>query len=183
MSIFLGQCALPKSYMNNNLIRIFTVKKLKNTKAIGKIAIIGIIIVVIIIAGVGYYLTIPQPKIKDTLIIGTTDSVETCLDTARAYDYFGFEIIQSLGSPLVDFKAGATGAASDFIPALATSWSASDDGLRWTFNLRQGVKYADGTEFNATDVKYTFDRGMGIADPVGSFWALGSVTLSKASQL
>jgi peptide/nickel transport system substrate-binding protein len=155
---------------------VFTVKKLKmkDAKAVSKMVIIGVLIVVIVIAGVaGYFLTLPQVKLKETLIMGTTDSVETCLDPARAYDYFGLEIIQSLGCPLVEFKGGATGAASDFVPSLATSWSASDDGLHWTFNLRQGVKYADGTEFTADDVKYTFDRGMGIADPDGSFVGIG----------
>jgi peptide/nickel transport system substrate-binding protein len=39
--------------------------------------------------------------------------------------------------------------------------------------LRQGVKFDDGTEFNATHVKYTFDRGMGIADPEGPFVGIG----------
>jgi peptide/nickel transport system substrate-binding protein len=136
--------------------------------------IVGVLIIVIIIAGVaGYYLMAPQTKVKETLIMGTTDSVESCLDPARAYDYFGFEIIQALGSPLVAYKPGATGVESDFIPQLATSWSVSDDGLRWTFNLRQGVKYDDGTEFTADDVKYTFDRGMEIADPDGSFVGIG----------
>jgi peptide/nickel transport system substrate-binding protein len=148
--------------------------KMKNAKAVGKMVIIGVLIVVIIVAGViGYYFIAPQPKLKETLIIGTTDSVETCLDPARAYDFFGWEIIQSLGCPLVEYKAGATGSAEDLIPALATSWSVSDDGLQWTFNLRQGVKYDDGTEFTADDVKYTFDRGIGIADPDGAFVGIG----------
>src|SRR4030065_1899126 len=125
--------------MNNDLIRIFTVKKLKNTKAIGKMAIIGIVIVVLIIAGVaGYYLTKPPTKLKEKLIMGTTDSVETCLDPARAYDFFGWEIIQSLGCSLVEYKAGATGTAEDLIPSLATSWNVTADGLQWAFNLRQG---------------------------------------------
>lgn len=69
---------------------------------------------------------------------------------ARAYDYFGWEIIQSLGSGLVEYRPGATGAAEDIVPALATSWSVLEDGKVWTFNLRQGVKFDDGTEFNAT---------------------------------
>jgi peptide/nickel transport system substrate-binding protein len=147
---------------------------MKDAKAVSRMLIVGILIVVIVIAGAaGYFLTRPKPAVKDTLIMGTTDSVETTLDPANAYDYFGEEIISSLSSPLVTYKPGATGVASDIVPALATSWSVSSDGLHWTFNLRQGVKYDDGTEFNATDVKFTFDRGMGIADPDGSFVGIG----------
>jgi peptide/nickel transport system substrate-binding protein len=147
---------------------------MKDVKAVGKMVIVGVLIIVIVIAGVvGYYLMAPQPKVKEELIIGTTDSVETCLDPARAYDFFGWAIIQSLGCPLVEYKADATGSAEDLIPALATSWSVSDDGLQWTFNLRQGVKYDDGTEFTADDVKYTFDRGIGIADEDGAFVGIG----------
>jgi ABC-type transport system substrate-binding protein len=41
------------------------------------------------------------------------------------------------------------------------------------FNLRQNVKYEDGTEFNATHVKYTFDREVGIADEDGLFVGIG----------
>ena len=148
--------------------------KLKDVKALGKMVIIGILIVAIVIAGVvGYYLTIPPTKLKETLIMGTTDSVESCLDPARAYVFFGWEIIQSLGSPLVEYKAGATGSVDDLVPSLATSWTVSDDGLQWTFNLRQGVKYDDEREFTADDVKYTFDRGIGIADEDGAFVGIG----------
>jgi peptide/nickel transport system substrate-binding protein len=41
---------------------------------------------------------------------------------------------------------------------VAESWSASEDGLAWTFNLRQGVLFHDGKEMTARDVKFTFDR-------------------------
>ncbi|MGB9854154.1 MAG: ABC transporter substrate-binding protein [Candidatus Bathyarchaeales archaeon] len=144
---------------------------MKGAKAISRMAIVAILIIVIVIAAVvGYYFLRPTENI---LVMGTTDSVESCLDPARAYDYFGWEIIQSLGSGLVEYRPGATGAAEDIVPALATSWSVSEDGKVWTFNLRQGVKYEDGTEFNATHVKYTFDRGIGIADPDGPFVGIG----------
>lgn len=43
-------------------------------------------------------------------------------------------------------------------PALAESWTRSDDGLRYSFRLRGGVKFHDGTDFDASDVKFTFDR-------------------------
>jgi peptide/nickel transport system substrate-binding protein len=90
---------------------------MKNIRAISRMVIVGIIIVIIVIAGVvGYYLTLPPaPSTKDTLVMGTTDSVETNLDPAHAYDYFGWEIIRSLGAGLVDYLPGATG-PSDIIP-------------------------------------------------------------------
>jgi peptide/nickel transport system substrate-binding protein len=147
---------------------------MKDTKAIGKMTTIGIIIIILLIAAIaGYVYLYPQTRLKETLVMGTTDSVESCLDPARAYDYFGWEIVQSLGCGLVEYKAGATGSIDDIVPSLATSWTVSSDGLVWTFNLRQGVHYDDGTEFNATHVKYTFDRGIGIADEDGAFVGIG----------
>lgn len=146
-----------------------------NTKAISKMMIAVILIVIIVIAGaVSYYLYSGQnPAVKDTLIMGTTDSVESCLDPARAYDFFGLEIIQSLGSPLVEYKAGATGSVDDIVGSLADSWTVSSNNLVWTFNLKQGVMYDSSREFTADDVKYTFDRGIGIADEDGAFVGVG----------
>lgn len=43
-------------------------------------------------------------------------------------------------------------------PALAESWEISEDGLTYTFHLREGVTFHDGSEFTAADVKYTYDE-------------------------
>jgi peptide/nickel transport system substrate-binding protein len=146
---------------------------MKDVKAVSKMLAVVIIIIVIIVAGVGagyYYSTKTQSLVaKDTIIIGTTDSVETSLDPANAYDFFGWEVIQSLGCPLVEYAAGT----DQIVPSLATSWTASNDGLQWTFNLRNGVHFSDGSAFTADSVKYTFDRNIQIADPDGPFVGIG----------
>jgi len=55
---------------------------------------------------------------------------------------------------------GLTRFAADgsIVPALAESWDISDDGLTYTFHLHDGVKFHDGSDFNAEDVKFSLDR-------------------------
>jgi peptide/nickel transport system substrate-binding protein len=100
-------------------------------------------------------------SLEATLVVGTTDSVELTLDPAQAYDYFGWNIIQQIGGTLVSVTPGSpTGA--DFSADLATSWNSSGDLLMWDFNLRTGVKMSDGSDLNATHVKYSFDRAIAL---------------------
>jgi peptide/nickel transport system substrate-binding protein len=55
---------------------------------------------------------------------------------------------------LTGFEPGTTNP----VPALAVSWDATADGLEWTFNLRDGVKFHDGTDFDADAVVFNFER-------------------------
>ncbi|WP_157016174.1 ABC transporter substrate-binding protein [Mesorhizobium xinjiangense] len=50
------------------------------------------------------------------------------------------------------------GPSGEVQPALAESWEISDDGKVYTFKLREGAKFHDGTDFDAEDVKFTLDR-------------------------
>ncbi|MFC3206466.1 MAG: ABC transporter substrate-binding protein [Mesorhizobium sp.] len=74
---------------------------------------------------------------------------------------------------LVEFKHGST----EIEPGLAESWTISDDGLEYTFKLRQGVKFqttdffTPSREFNADDVIYSFDRQLKADDPWNKYVA------------
>ncbi len=50
-------------------------------------------------------------------------------------------------------------------PGLAESWEVSDDGLTWTFNIREGMKWSDGEDITAEDVAFTYQRALD--DPIG----------------
>jgi len=104
----------------------------------------------------------PTPKYKETLIIGTTDSVEKTIDPAQAYDWFGWHILQQIALTLVEVEPGSEAGPEDYFPALATDWSVSADLKTWTFNLRKGVKFEDGREVTAEDVKYSIDRAIAL---------------------
>lgn len=75
------------------------------------------------------------------------------LDPHRSTSAVDRQVFQNLYDKLVDTDANLA-----VVPMLATTWTVSPDGKTLTFTLRQGVKFQDGTPFNAEAVKYNFDR-------------------------
>ena len=65
-----------------------------------------------------------------------------------------FRILMNIYDGLVRYRDGTL----EVEPALAKSWTISEDGLTYTFELRDGVSFHDGTPFNAAAVKFNFDR-------------------------
>ena len=65
-----------------------------------------------------------------------------------------FRILMNVYDGLVRYKD----ATLEVEPALAESWTISDDGTTYTFKLRDGVTFHDGSAFNAEAVKFNFDR-------------------------
>ncbi|MCR9124656.1 MAG: ABC transporter substrate-binding protein [Rhodobacteraceae bacterium] len=70
------------------------------------------------------------------------------------------------------------------LPALATGWTVSDDGLTYTFTLASGVTFHDGTTFDSADVVFSFDRAMAddsVNPSKGIFAPIASVTAPDAA--
>jgi peptide/nickel transport system substrate-binding protein len=84
-----------------------------------------------------------------TLRVGTT----YIWDTANpAIGWYGYTLRYLLYDTLVE-EAGI----SNFVPGLAESWEVSDDGLVWTFKIREGVTFHDGTQMTAEDVAWSLN--------------------------
>lgn len=78
------------------------------------------------------------------------------LDPAAMRLIPSYQVTSSIYDQLLWKVAGKP--ADEFVPGLATSYSVSADGKTYTFKLRKGVTFHDGTPFNASAVKATFDR-------------------------
>lgn len=75
------------------------------------------------------------------------------LDPQKSTAYFSFEVLENVFDTLVEPDENL-----EMQPALAQSWQVSDDQLSWTFHLRPGVTWHDGSAFTAADVVYSFRR-------------------------
>jgi ABC-type transport system substrate-binding protein len=106
-----------------------------------------------------YYRTISKTdaaKDPTTFTLATTGDADT-FDPALSYDTASGEIIQNVYETLVFYDGEAT---DKFVPQLAESWTVSEDGTVWTFNIRKDVKFHEGGDLTASDVAYSFQRGL-----------------------
>ncbi|WP_329025279.1 ABC transporter substrate-binding protein [Streptomyces sp. NBC_00690] len=95
-----------------------------------------------------------------TVVIGAEGEIPA-LDPHRLSGTVGLRLVDALFDPLIREDLGRTTEQAPALrPALAESWKTSPDALTYTFALRKGVTFADGTPFDATAVKVNFDRIM-----------------------
>lgn len=94
-----------------------------------------------------------QPVSGGDFTFGYSSSFVDILDphvTSQSISHF---IMLNIFDPLVSLRTDG-----QVVPGLAESWTSSPDGLVWTFKLKPGVKFHDGTPLNAQAVKFSFDR-------------------------
>lgn len=113
------------------------------------------------------------PVSREPIIVSIEADAQK-LDPPAPTDGPSFLIIEHLYDRLVEFAPDDT----TIVPSLAERWEASTDGLSWTFHLRKGVTFSDGSAMNAEAVKYSFDR-ISVPDHPEQFpglaWASGDL--------
>jgi peptide/nickel transport system substrate-binding protein len=96
-----------------------------------------------------------EGRLGKVLVFGkTSDAVK--LDPADINEGESASVTQNIFDTLVRYRSGTT----TVIPGLAARWTVSADNITYTFMLRQGVRFHDGTVCDAAAVKYNFDRQM-----------------------
>ena len=90
----------------------------------------------------------------DTIIIGTTDKIAS-LDPADSYSTHDWEIIKNTGMPLLMYEPGTI----NIVPGAAAEMPVvSEDGKTYTFTLKDGLKFADGTPVTSADYVRAWQR-------------------------
>ena len=100
-----------------------------------------------------------HPRGGTLVFAGASDPV--VLDPALVSDGESLRVIRQIYEGLMTVKVGT----SDVVPHLATGYKTSKNGLTWTFSLRKGVKFHDGTPFNAQAVCFNFNRWYNFKGP------------------
>ena len=112
---------------------------------------------------------------SDTLAGGTLriarEQDSTSLDPALTILNSDIWVMQNMNCLLVKVND----AGNDIVPDCAESWSISPDGLTYTFTLREGLKFSDGSPLKASDVKFSLER---VRDKPDSIWG-GMFSLIK----
>ncbi len=118
---------------------------------------------------------------EDTLRLAFLGGISTP-DPDSAYDGYELNLVNSAYEGLLDYRPGQ--AEPELVGRLATEWTASDDNTEFTFTLREGVTFHDGTPFTADAVKASFDRRLAVdAGPAYMVKGVESVTSSGENEV
>jgi peptide/nickel transport system substrate-binding protein len=93
----------------------------------------------------------------DDVLVAAVSAQPDTFDPHTTSAYPSFQVLENVYDTLVVPNAEDL----SMEPSLAESWATSDDGLAWTFTLRDGVTFHDGSAFDSADVVYSYDRIIG----------------------
>jgi peptide/nickel transport system substrate-binding protein len=101
----------------------------------------------------------------DTLVIADAIDDIVSLDPAESFEFSGNDMLNNIYDTLVELDPADLG---PLVPGLAESWSLADDGITYTFKIREGVKFESGNILTAADAAFSLQRAV-ILDKTPSF--------------
>jgi peptide/nickel transport system substrate-binding protein len=113
----------------------------------------------------------PDPTTYTSLTFGDIDTMDPNLN----YDTASASLLENVMEPLIYYNRED---GTSYVPQLATevpsleNGGISEDGMTYTFNIREGVTFHEGGTLEPHDVAYTFQRGLLQSDPNGPQWLL-----------
>ena len=131
-----------------------------------------------LLAGCGTTANDPDPASSSTPPAGEEERSITIAQSANfsmgfapgVQSYEATYYMNNFYEGLVEYRDG------EYLPCLATDWAASDDGLTYTFHLRDDVQFNDGTAFNAEAVKLYFDNMKAVIGTSANYGQLDMLT-------
>jgi peptide/nickel transport system substrate-binding protein len=124
----------------------------------------GLLAGVLLLVGVAAAASLASTKATTTSLVFASSADPALLDPSLVSDGESLRVTDQIFESLVGYKPGTTVLA----PELATSWKPSANGLTWTFKLRQGVRFHDGTPFNGAAVCFNYNRWFNFPVPLQS---------------
>lgn len=101
----------------------------------------------------------------DTLVVADKIDDIISLDPAESFEFSGNDMLNNVYDTLVELDPMDLG---PLVPGLATDWSLADDGVTYTFTIREGVKFHSGNDLTAEDAAWSLQRAI-ILDKTPSF--------------
>ncbi|WP_253200555.1 ABC transporter substrate-binding protein [Clostridium sp. CF012] len=113
---------------------------------------------------------IPATTKEDSILRTCLHGVPLGFDPALAIDQESGQVIVNAHAALLSI-----GSSGDVSPGIAKSWYVEEDHLTWVFNLRKGVKFQNGRDLTATDIKYSYERILSPALKSPNSWFLENI--------
>ncbi|MPZ74236.1 MAG: hypothetical protein GEU74_13575, partial [Nitriliruptorales bacterium] len=106
----------------------------------------------------------------EVLVVGTVEKPST-IDPAKVYELMASNLLYNVADTLVQLEPGT----GEVIAGVAQDWEVSDDATQYTFTLREGVKFHDGSDLTSEDVKWSLERALNINHPDSATFLLSAI--------
>jgi len=112
------------------------------------------------VAAAAFCLSVGAPKAEtppDTLVIADKIDDIVSIDPAESFEFSGNDMLNNVYDTLIELDPANLG---PLVPGLAESWSVSDDGMTYTFKMKDGIKFHSGNPVTAEDAAFSLQRAV-----------------------